>query len=859
LNVASVQRHWIATLTTESAMTSIPGNSAERAPWWESFVQDLRYAARGLRAKPGFTIAVVLTLGLGIGANAAMFSIVDRLLFRPPPMLRDAATTHRLYTATTYRGKEFNSSSIAYGRYKDFTRTTSSFSRFAQVTARDIAIGAGADAREMRVGAVSASFFEFFDAPPAIGRYFTTAEDSTPSGTPVVVLSYSYWQTVFGGRRDAIGATIRVGPLVYTVIGVSPAGFAGLWPDQPPVAYIPITSFADTQGFKMGGQTWWTTYNWTWSNTIAQRKPGVSITAATTDLSNAYLRSYQGQIAARQQSTPVDIAKPHALVGSVLAERGPNESSLAKVATWISGVALIVLLIACANVANLLLARALNRRREIAVRLALGVSRRRLLSQLLTESVLLATLGGVAGLAIAQIGGALLRAAFLPKAVASNVVSDPRTLLFAALAALAAGILTGLAPAFQIRSVNLTSDLKTGAREGTFHRSKLRVGLLLMQGALSVVLLVGAGLFVRSLNNVRSIRMGYDVDPILLVNLNMRGVTLDSAAKVLLRQRLLATTKSIPEVENASLQTSVPFWSTWSEDLHVAGIDSVRKLGQFDLNGVSPEYFATLGTRIVRGRGITEADVATAPGAMVVSAGMAKRIWPAADAIGQCVKMGSDTMPCIYVVGIAEDIKAQKLDAGDDYYYYLSYAQFHPDQDNGGLFVRTRGQGTKASETIRRVLQKEMPGASYVTITPFADIVGSQTKSWQLGASMFLTFGVLALLLAAIGLFSVISYNVAQRTHELGVRVALGAQMGNLIRLVVSEGVKLGAIGVGIGGAVALASGRWIAPLLFKESPRDPVIFGVVAAVLLSVTIVASFIPARRAARVDPNRALRSD
>ncbi|MGH7655587.1 MAG: ABC transporter permease [Gemmatimonadaceae bacterium] len=838
-------------------MTSTP-SSADRAPWWESFVQDLRYAARGLRAKPGFTTAVVLTLGLGIGANAAMFSIVDRLLFRPPPMLRDAATTHRVYPVTTYRGKENFSGSVAYGRYKDFERTTKSFSRFAQFTARDLAIGTGDDAREMRVGAVSASFFDFFDAPTAIGRYFTPAEDSEPTGTPVAVLSYTYWQTAFGGRRDAIGATLRVGPLVYTVIGVSPAGFAGVWPDRPPIAYIPIASYAATQGFAMPGQNWWTTYNWTWSNTMAQRKPGVSIAAATADISNAYLRSYTNEIAGSKRATPVEIAKPHVVIASILSERGPNESSLAKVATWLGGVALIVLLIACANVANLLLARALNRRREIAVRLALGVSRRRLLSQLLTESVLLAALGGVAGLVIAQVGGALLRAAFIPKAVTQSVATDPRTLVFAALAALAAGVLTGLAPAFQIRSVSLTSDLKSGAREGTFHRSKLRTGLLLMQGALSVVLLVGAGLFVRSLQNVRGIRMGYDVDPILLVDMNMRGVKLDSAATVLLRAKLLAAAKAIPGVENASLQTSVPFWSSWSEDLHVAGIDSVRKLGQFNLNGVSPEYFATLGTRIIKGRGITEADVPGAPGAMVVSAGMAKRIWPAADPIGQCVKMGADTTPCIYVVGVAEDIKAQKLGDDDAYYYYLSSAQFNPQQ--GGLFVRTRAShGVLATENVRRALQKEMPGASYVTITPFADIIGEETKSWELGASMFLTFGALALALAAVGLFSVISYNVAQRTHELGVRVALGAQVGDLVRLVVSEGVKVGALGVAIGAAAALASGRWLAPLLFRESPRDPVIFGVVAAVLLSVTIVASLIPAQRAARVDPNRALRSD
>jgi ABC-type antimicrobial peptide transport system permease subunit len=236
---------------------------------------------------------------------------------------------------------------------------------------------------------------------------------------------------------------------------------------------------------------------------------------------------------------------------------------------------------------------------------------------------------------------------------------------------------------------------------------------------------------------------------------------------------------------------------------------------------------------------------------------MAKRLWPNADAIGQCIKVDADTVPCTYVVGIAEEIKAQKLDATDSYYYYLSIAQFHP--DNGGLFVRTRGPGAKVADAIRRGLQPMMPGASYITITPFADIIGQQTKSWELGASMFLTFGILALVLAAIGLFSVISYNVAQRTHELGVRVALGAQVGDLIRLVVIEGMKLGVVGVVIGGAVALASGRWIAPLLFGESPRDPAVFVLVTAVLLLVTMIASFIPARRAALVDPNRALRSD
>jgi predicted permease len=839
-------------------MSESETDATARAPWWESFVQDLRYAVRGLRAKPAFTIAVVLTLGLGIGANAAMFSIVDRLLFRPPPMLREPALANRVYLGTTYRGKEFLSNGIQIARYLDLARWTTSFSRFAQIARRDLAVGTGSDAQEMGIGVVTPSFFEFFDAPPVLGRTFTTAEDSTPSGTPVAVISYSYWKTAFGGRRDALGSTMRIGPLVYTIIGVEPAGFAGLWPDQPPIAYIPVSSYASTMNFNSKSETWWTTYHWTWSQTIAMRKPGVSVERASADLTSAYQRSYAAEIAGEHGRTPIESAKPRGVAASILSQRGPNTSQLAKVATWISGVALIVLLIACANVANLLLARALNRRREIAVRLALGIGRRRLVAQLLTESVLLGLLGGVAGVLVAQIGGAFLRAAFIPKSVPANVLGDARTLGFAAIAALLAGILTGLAPAFQLRSVSLSSDLKAGAREGTYHRSKLRLGLLILQGALSVVLLVGAGLFVRSLNNVRGMRLGYDVDPVLVVNLNMRGVVLDTTQTVLLKEKLLADAKGLPEVETASRQSSIPFWSTWSTTLHVAGIDTVEKLGQFDLNSVSPEYFATLGTRIIRGRALTGADQKGAPLSMVVSDRMAKRLWPHADAVGQCVKVDADTVPCTYVVGIAEDIRSSKLDAEkDDYYYYLPIAQFHP--DNGGLFIRTRGSAAHLAESIRRRLQPDMPGASYLTVTPFSEVIGGQMQSWSLGASMFLAFGLLALALAAIGLFSVISYNVAQRTHELGVRVALGAQAADLVRLVVVEGLKLGAIGIGIGAVVAFASGRWVAPLLFNESPHDPWIFAVVAITLFVVTLVASLIPARRAAGADPNRALRSD
>ncbi len=821
--------------------------------------QDLKYAARGVRRQPAFAAAVTLTLGLGLGANAAMFSIVDRMLFRPPPLMRDPATAHRVYFYQTWRGKEEAHGGGQYARYLDLVRVTTSFSRAAGYTERSLAVGVGEGAHEMQIGVVSASFFGFFDAPPALGRYFTAAEDSIPAGSPVVVLSHAMWQTTFGGKSDVLGTRIQIGPTIYTVIGVAHEGFVGLWPDQPPAAFIPITSYAEanSRNFKFK-QAWWRTYNWGWMSIVVRRKPGVSVEAANADLTQAARESYRLQLVDNPKNSPMAVAKPRAVAASILAERGPNESSVAKVATWVAGVSVIVLLIACANVANLLLARAIQRRREIAVRLALGVSRGRLLSQLLTETVFLAVLGGVAGAIIAQWGGAALRAGLLPKTAATAVFRDTRTLTFAAVAAILVGLVTGLAPAFQALRVNLSDDLKAGAREGTYQRSIVRVVLLVVQGALCVVLLVGAGLFMRSLRNVQSMRLGYDVDPVAIVGLNMRGVKLDSSASKQLRERVLASAASVPGVDKVSFQNAIPFWSTWSTSLFVEGIDTVGRLGEFDLNAVSPGYFAALGTRIVRGRGFTDADNERAPRVMVVSDAMAKRLWPGKDAIGQCVRVGADTMPCTSVVGIAENIKSSSLADDTGYYYYLPYDQY-PGSQLPGLFVRTHGDAETFLESIRRRLQRDMPGASYVTVTRFGDVLGSQTRSWTLGATVFAAFGVLALLLAAIGLYGVIGYNVAQRRHELGVRIALGAQVADVMKLVVGEGLRLGALGMAIGAAVALLASSRVAPLLFQESPRDPAVYGVVTIALFAVTIVASWVPAHRAARVDPQTALRSE
>jgi putative ABC transport system permease protein len=549
--------------------------------------------------------------------------------------------------------------------------------------------------------------------------------------------------------------------------------------------------------------------------------------------------------------------QPTIVVGSVIRERGPQAGQLSKVAVWLVGVAAVVLVIACANVANLLLARALRRRREIAVRIALGVGRGRLVSQLFTESALLTALGAVAGLAVAHWGGRALRLAFAPNAEWGQPLADTRVLLFALLATVVACLFTGMVPAIQASRPQLTDALKAGGREGGMHRARTRTALLLFQCVLSVVLLVGAGLFVRSLRNVESLELGYDADRVLYVSPEMRGVQLSTDQTVALKRHLLEQARAIPGVENASRTVGVPFWSTMQLDIFVPGIDSAGRLGDFILNAVSPGYFETMGTRLLRGRGISEDDRAGAPQVMVVSEQMAGKLWPNQEAIGRCVKVNADTMPCTTVVGISEGIRRGGFDGDEMLQYYVAVEQFRPRA--GGLFVRTRESAAANVEVVRRRLQQAMPGLSYLNVMPLSQILEPNTRSWRLGARLFALFGGLALALAAIGLFGVLSYDVAQRKHEMGVRIALGAQGSDVLRLVMERGVLITGIALVVGGVIALWSSRFIAPLLFQVSPHDPAIYAGVITTLLVVAIGASAWPAVRAARVDPNEALRAD
>ncbi len=830
-----------------------------RAVWlWpslEALWQDATYTMRDLRRNPTFTIGVTLTLALGIGANAAMFSLIDRLLFRPPAFMVDPSTVQRVYMYRTSQGMERGTGG-QYARHADLARYSTAFSQIAGVSLEGLAVGIGEATRVRNVAVVSAAFFAFFDAPPVLGRYFTASEDAPPDPAPVAVLSHELWTTQFGAHRDVLGATLRIDAVEYTIIGVAPEGFVGLWPYRPPVAFVPLATYARSEG----PPDWATTYGHSFGiDAIVRRKADVTIAQASADLTNALRRSYQAQYEGDPAGAPLDRLRPRAVAASVLAERGPEPSRALRPARWLAGVTISVLLIAAANVANLLLARAIRRRREIAVRLALGVSRRRLFGQLLTEGVILALMGGAAGIALAVWGGRVLGSTFLPDTEPVSIITDARTLAFSGLVALGVGLITGMAPMAQLARTSLVADLKSGPREGTHGRSRLRTFLLLLQSALSVVLLVGAGLFVQSLRNVRNVRLGFEPDSVLVVELAMRDVRLDSAATVALRLRLLEAAKGVPGVSHASLRESIPFGGMSSYPLRVEGIDSVRSLGDFRVNAVSAEHFAVMGTRILRGRGFEPTDRGETRLVLVVGQSMANVLWPGQDPIGRCVRVGLDSLlPCRYVVGVAEDIHSESIEPESKlFFYYMPALQWRPQE--GGLFVRTRVGPTATAEPLRRALQREMPGTAFVTVSPLGNIVRARMRSWIVGATLFTAFGVLALVLAAVGLYSVIAYNVTQRRHELGVRLALGAGRMRVVRIVVAESVRFALAGVMIGSIVAWAAASSIGPLLFDQSPHDVVVFGTVTLVLVCVAVVASWVPALRAAGLDPKTALQAD
>jgi predicted permease len=829
-------------------------------PRFDALLQDLRYALRSLVHSPAFTVTVVVTLGLGIGANAAMFAVIDRLMFRPFPYMKDPASVHRVYYETNVTRRQVNMV-MPYTRYRDLVGSAQSFSQEAAMSEWRLAVGIGQGTTVRKVAGVSASFFDFFDARPAVGRFFSRAEDQTPMGSLVVVLTWEYWQAAMGGR-GVVGEQLRVGSFDHTIIGVAPRGFVGTVQGRPPEIFVPITTIpANLEPYSRN--TYFSTYSWDWAEVIVRRKAGVSAAASNLELTEAYKRSRRIQRETNPRVSPDSVARPRAQIGAIRTAGGPDPGPETRVLFWVSGVAIIVLLIACANVANLMLARVLRRQREIAVRLALGVTRARLMGQFVTEAVLLSFIGIAAGLAFAQWGGRAVRGLLLPEGSTFQLATDWRTIGVASALALGAALLTTIWPAFLASRSDLTSSLKAGARAGTYRRSRLRSALLVMQGALSVILLTGAALFVRSLNRVRDIPLGYDASNVVEVYPDFRGLALDSVATVATMRTLMTAAENIPATDGAARMNSRLF-GTSTTSLRVPGIDSVELLGRFNYQVVSPEYFHVMRTRILRGRSFSDQDRAGAPPVTVISNAMARAIWPNRDAIGQCMEVrwtntNIPAMPCTMVIGIAEDAAHQSITDEQRFMYYLSVDQMGAGWASRFLVRLTGRPDAGELDRVRRAMQAAMPGDGFVTVRDLQYAVDDQSRSWRLGATLFVAFGGLAVAVAAIGLYGVIAYTVAQRMHELGMRKALGASGRHLARLVLTQGVGYALSGVALGLAVAMAVAPFIAPLLYKQSPRDPVVFAGVGAIMVFVGAIASLLPALRAVRADPTRSLRVD
>jgi predicted permease len=833
--------------------------------WLAGWAQDFRYSARALTRERLLATVIVLTLALGLGANTIMFGIVDHLLLRGPAHVEDADDVLRFYSTERgmFGGGIQTSAATAYVTYTLLRDNVESVDGAAAYFQRETSrIGSGETARQVPVGWSTHDMFGLLGVTPHVGRFYTAAEDSPHDAAPVAVIDYGLWMSEYGGDSNALGRTIPVNDADYTIIGVTPPGFTG--PELRPVSiWLPLST-----GFKPHPE-WPTTWHARWVSVIARLGPGVAADAAAAEATRAYRAGAAGQYEAAAEGTVSLLPLNYGPQGEVPAE--------AAVARWLLGVSIVVLLIAAANVMNLLLARVLRRRREVAVRLALGISRGRLARLLLSESLLLALAGFAGALVLAYWGGQVIRVALLPDVQWGSPLGG-RTLLFAAVAALMTGLLVGLAPVVSAGRHDLTRGLRAGSGGDGARGSVLRGGLTVAQAALSVVLLFGAGLFVRSLVNVSRVDLGIDADRLLAVWTVFAPVDDDAGEDVRTAEALRRNTffreaeadlRAQPGVEAAVLAMGTPLQGGFGVTVRVPGRDSLPTLpgGGPWITAASPGYFETAGTRILRGRGFEKGEGAGTEPVVVVNETMANVLWPGEDALTKCLLIGDESrvetqlfsdVPCARVVGVARDAHRSGILQQADMHYYIPYGQ---ERGIAGtqILVRPRGEPLAYIPELRHRLHALHAGITYLLINPLQAPIERQVRPWRLGATMFLVFGSLALLIAAVGLYSVIAYGVAQRRTEIGVRMALGARAGAIAGMIVRQGVMLVLIGIGVGAALALAAGPQLEPLLFETAGRDILIIGAVAGVLMSVALLASLLPAVRAGRTDPLQALRAD
>ena len=802
------------------------------------FLHDLRYALRMQLKNPGFTIVAVIALALGIGANTAIFSVVNTVLLRPLPY-KDPERLVMVWEDATKNG--YPRDTPAAANFVDWRDQNQVFEGMAAIADESFNLTGAGDPERLEGRTVSANLFPMLGVEPQFGRVFTAAEDQ-PGSNRVVLLSYGLWQRRFGGDSNIVGQSLTLNGESYTVVGVLPARFQ--FPTSDDQVWVPI-AFTPEQAANR---------NRHYLQVVGRLKPGVTLAQAQTEM-NTIASRLQQQYPETNTDVGAAVTSLHEhLVGDI------------KPALLILlGAVGLVLLIACANVANLLLARAAVRQKEIAVRVALGARRLRLIRQFLTESVLLSTLGGVVGLVIAYTGLVLLRT-FIPENIsqAREISIDLKVLGFTLFVSVATGVIFGLAPAIQAVRFNQSETLKEGGRDAATGGSgkRLRSLLVTAEVAISLVLLIGAGLLINSFVRLRNVDPGFRSDNLLTMKIVMpESKYLDRERRIAFYTDLVQRVQSLAGVRSAAITTNLPLYRQGNSiSVRIDGRPEPPPGQELIVvtRIISPGYFDTMTIPLLSGRKLSDQDTAATPTVAVVSETMARSFWPNEDPVGKRIAIGEirSDRDWINIIGVVKDVRQVKLTADPKPQMYLTYRQFGF-FDSRDLVVKTDVDPASMAATVRKAvwdIDKDQPVSNIQTMEAIlADSIARQRFSMVLLA----IFAGVALVLAGVGIYGVMSYSVAQRTHEIGIRMALGAQTGAVLKLAVGYGMTLVIIGIVIGLVAAFALTRLMSTLLFGLTATDPTTFTLISILLILVAAIASYIPARRATKVDPIIALR--